>query len=81
MFPFHIIGLLTLQFIALIGAFFFKAHVQRHELDKRFQRAGKFLVIAIHVLIVLTIAHAVAYHVMHGCVITQHVGCSNTMNH
>ncbi|TSJ47812.1 hypothetical protein [Fluviicola chungangensis] len=80
MFPFHVIGLLTLQFIALIGAFFFKAHVQRHELDKRFQRAGKFLVIAIHVLIVLTIAHAIIYHLHCGCPMTNH-SCVKMMHH
>lgn len=72
MFPFHIIGLLTLQFIALIGAFFFKSHVQRHELDKRFQHASKFLLVAVYVLIVLTIGHAVAYHLMHGCLMSHH---------
>ncbi len=67
MFPFHIIGMLTLQLIALIAAFFFKSHVQRHELGKPFQRASKVILITVHVLIVLTIAHAVAYHIHHGC--------------
>lgn len=80
MFPFHIIGLLTLQLLALIGAFFFKSHVQRHELDKRFQRASRFLLIAVHVLIVLTVAHAVIYHLMHGCPMANH-SCAKMIHH
>lgn len=75
MFPFHIIGLLTFQIIALIAAFFFKSHVQRQELDKRFQRASKFLLITIHVLIFLTLAHAVIYHVHHGCPMEAYKSC------
>jgi hypothetical protein len=75
MFPFHIIGLLTFQIIALIAAFFFKSHVQRHELDKRFQRASKIVLITVHILIGLTIAHAVIYHVHHGCPMGAHSNC------
>jgi hypothetical protein len=80
MFPFHIIGLLTFQIIALIAAFFFRSHVQRNELDKRFQRAGRFILIAVHVLIVLTIAHAVMYHLHHGCPMEAHAHCGK-MHH
>lgn len=81
MFPFHITGLLTLQIIALIAAFFFKAHVQKHELDKRFQRASKFILIAVHVLIIITIAHAVIYHVHHGCPMAAHNTACVKMHH
>lgn len=80
MFPFHIIGLLTFQIIALIAAFFFKSHVQRHELDKRFQRASKTVLITIHVLIFLTIAHLVVFHFIHGCPMGQN-SCMKMMHH
>lgn len=80
MFPFHIIGLLTLQFIALIGAFFFKAYVEKHELGKRFQHASRFVLIAVHVLIALSIVHAVIFHFMHGCPMANH-GCAKMMHH
>jgi hypothetical protein len=80
MFPFHIIGLLSFQIIALIAALFFKSHVQRNELDKRFQRASKIILITVHILIVLTIAHAVIYHVHHGCPAVAHTTCAK-MHH
>lgn len=79
MFPFHIIGLLTFQIIALIAAFFFKSHVQRHELDKRFQRASKIILITVHVLIFLTIAHLVVFHFIHGCMGQN--SCMKMMHH
>lgn len=63
----HFIGLLTFEILVLIAAFAFKAYVEKNEPGKNFRHFSKATLIILHVLIALTIVHAVIFHFSHGC--------------
>ena len=58
----HLIGLLTFEFLTLIASVFLLIYVNKQELDKWLRHLSKVIVIAIHIIIVATIIHAVIHH-------------------
>jgi hypothetical protein len=62
----HLIGLLTLEILTLIAAFFLLSHVNKQELGKWYRHASKTIVVIIHVFILATFIHGIVHHFHEG---------------
>lgn len=74
----HLIGLLTFEFLTLIAAVFLAIYIKKQQLDNWFRHLSKIILVALHVIIVATILHAVIHHFAgHGNMTDHH----NMMEH
>ena len=65
MFHLHLIGLLTFQFVALTAAIFLLVYLRKQEVENWYRHVSKGIVVTLHILIIVTLIHAVIHH-FHG---------------
>ena len=65
MFHLHLIGVLTLEMLALTAAAFLFMYASK-QADKWFRHLSKVLVVIMHIIIVATVTHAIIHHFSNG---------------
>lgn len=58
----HLILLLTIELLALIAALFLLIYINKQQLSKWYLHAGKAIVASLHIIILATFIHAIAFH-------------------
>lgn len=78
MFHMHLIGLLTFELLTLIAAVFLAIYIKKQELNNWLRHLSKVILVALHIVIVATVLHAVINHFAGHGNMTDH---PNTIGH
>lgn len=66
MFHLHLIGLLTLELIALVAVVFLIVYIDKHQLTSWYRKFSKAIFIVLNIIVIVTVVHAIIHHFHQG---------------